>query len=215
MIDTIRPPLYASLLRSRSRSRSRSRRQRQLSASATSDSVSYQRSATASRVPCNFWRSSGRAGIDLVPTMHRRLTFALRTMSTRATPAAHLPGAAVPATRQAAGAPSARSQPPPVTPARPRRWGDAGTPAAKPRRTRRPALREVFDPDPDPDPGDSVGDQEQRRQSADSDSGQRQQPASATSVSNQRHPFPDAQRSPILPSGVLSMVASEWLRRNG
>ena len=34
------------------------------------------------------------------------------------------------ATRQAAGAPSARSQLSPATPARPSRWGDAGTPAA-------------------------------------------------------------------------------------
>jgi len=50
--------------------------------------------------------------------------------SALATLADHRPGAALPATRQAAGVPSARSQPPPVTPARPRRWGDAGPTAA-------------------------------------------------------------------------------------
>ena len=49
----------------------------------------------------------------------------------RATPAVHRSGAAVPATRQAAGAPSAWSHLSPASPARPRRWGDAGTPAAR------------------------------------------------------------------------------------
>ena len=47
-------------------------------------------------------------------------------MSRGATLAVRRPGAAVPATRQAAGVPSARSQSVPVTLARPRRWGDAG-----------------------------------------------------------------------------------------
>ena len=60
-----------------------------------------------------------------------RAASALRTMSNRATLAVHPSGAAVDATRQAAGAPSARSQPSPVTFARPRRWCDAGPTAAR------------------------------------------------------------------------------------
>ena len=87
--------------------------------------------AAAISIPRNFWRSPGRAGFDIVPTTPIRLPISLRTMSNRATLAGHRNGAAVPATRQAAGVPSARSQPPPVTPARPRRWGDAGRPAAQ------------------------------------------------------------------------------------
>ena len=60
----------------------------------------------------------------------------------RATPAGHHPGAAVHVTRQAAGVPSARSQPFPATPARPSRWDDAGTPPIR-RRIRGPALRDT------------------------------------------------------------------------
>jgi len=54
-----------------------------------------------------------------------------------------LPGADVPATREAAGVPSAWSQSFPVAPARPRRWCDAGPPP-KWRRTRRPGLRDAI-----------------------------------------------------------------------
>ena len=56
------------------------------------------------------WRSSGRAGLAVVPSMPIRLRSLLRTMSNRATPAVHRPGAPLHATRQAAGAPSAGSQ---------------------------------------------------------------------------------------------------------
>ena len=51
----------------------------------------------------------------------------LRTNANRAPPGRAL-RSALPATRQAAGAPSARSQPSPLSHARPRRWCDAGTP---------------------------------------------------------------------------------------
>jgi hypothetical protein len=67
-----------------------------------------------------IWRSLGRAGFDIVPTMPNRLRFTLRTMSNRATPAAHRPGAPLHARKQAAGVPSAGSQPfnhPPRDPA--------------------------------------------------------------------------------------------------
>jgi len=58
----------------------------------------------------DFWRSSGRAGIAIVPTMPIRLRLPHRTMASRATPAVHRSGAPLHATMQAAGAPSARSQ---------------------------------------------------------------------------------------------------------
>ena len=67
----------------------------------------------------------------------------------RAPPAGHRPGASLHATRQAAGAPSARSQPHPVTSARPRRWGDAGTPPNR-RRIRRPAPWDAIQRGPKP-----------------------------------------------------------------
>ena len=76
-------------------------------------------------------RSPGRAGFDIVPAMSIRSPLTHRTMSNRATLAAKRFGAPLQATRQAAGVPSVRSQPSPVTPARPRRWCDAGPPAAR------------------------------------------------------------------------------------
>jgi len=62
-----------------------------------------------------------------------------RTMSRGATPAGHLSGAPLHATRQAAGVPSARSQTSP-SPSRGRADGASlGRPRHEPRRTRRPA----------------------------------------------------------------------------
>ena len=79
----------------------------------------------------NFWRPPGRAvlGVFLIERSHATNT--CRKTPRGATPAAHRPGAPLDATRQAAGVPWARSQFPPATLARPRRWGDAG-PAAAP-----------------------------------------------------------------------------------
>jgi hypothetical protein len=59
----------------------------------------------------DIWRSPGRAGFDIVPTMRNRRRSTFRTMSNRAPPAAHHPGAPLHSTRQAAGVPSAWSQP--------------------------------------------------------------------------------------------------------
>jgi len=58
----------------------------------------------------DLWHTSGRAGFGIVPTIPTRLRFSFRTMSNRATPAVHRPGAPLHATMQAAGAPSAGSQ---------------------------------------------------------------------------------------------------------
>ena len=87
----------------------------------------------------------------------------------RAPPAVHSPGAALHAARQAAGVPSARSQPAPVTPARPRRWGDAGTTAAPAAADQKAGA-----------PGRQCSDQ--RSESAGSDSGSRQQSATSSPV---------------------------------
>ena len=72
-----------------------------------------------------------------------RLRFTLRTMSTRATPAVHLPGAALPATMQAAGVPSARSQSFNPLPRDRADGATLGRPRHEPRRTRRPAFRDA------------------------------------------------------------------------
>ena len=93
----------------------------------------------------NFWRSSGRAGFDIVPTMPNQQRCTLRTMSNRATLAATRSGAALPAPKQAAGVPSAWSQPSPFPP---RDHAD-GAPLGRLRRTRRPAPR-VRAPEPRP-----------------------------------------------------------------
>jgi len=74
-------------------------------------------------------------------TTHR-FRGAIHTTANRATLAEERSGAALPATKQAVGAPSAWSKFFPVSFARPRRWCDAGPPP-KWRRTRRPGLKDV------------------------------------------------------------------------
>ena len=74
--------------------------------------------------------STGRARSAVVPVRSSgfaALSAQLPTWLPREAPS----GAPLPATRQAAGVPSARSQPSPVSLSRPRRWGDAGPPAAR------------------------------------------------------------------------------------
>jgi hypothetical protein len=91
----------------------------------------------------HFSRSPGRAvlGVFLIERAHATNT--CRKTPRGATPAGHRSGASAPATKQAAGALSARSQPfnPP-----PRDRADGATlgrPRQQPRRTRRPALRDA------------------------------------------------------------------------
>jgi len=78
----------------------------------------------------NFWRSSGRAGFDIVPTMPIRLRSALRTMFNRATPRG-TPFQCTPP-RHEAGRRSAIGVVAVLQSSlsRPRRWCDAGTPKA-------------------------------------------------------------------------------------
>ena len=91
----------------------------------------------------NFWRSPGRAVLDVFLVDQAHATSTWRKTSRAATPAVHRPGASAPATKQAAGAPSARSQPYP-SPSRGRADGATlGRPRHEPRRTRRPAFRDV------------------------------------------------------------------------
>ena len=88
----------------------------------------------------NLARSPGRAGFDIVPAMHSRLFTTPRTMSNRATLAAKRSGAPLHATRQAAGVPSAGSQPfnhPP-------RDRDDGATLGCRRQTRRPVPRDAM-----------------------------------------------------------------------
>ena len=80
-----------------------------------------------------LWRSPGRAGFDIVPPMSFRPRLTLKKRG----PGAWLsfrrekvPGTAPIALKAARLPPSARSQSSPFAPARPRRWCDAGTPAA-------------------------------------------------------------------------------------
>ena len=87
-----------------------------------------------------FWLSPGRAGFDIVPSMPFRLHATLRTMSNRATLAVYRSGASAPATRQAAGVPSARSQSFNHQPRDRAEGATLGRPRHEPRRTRRPAL---------------------------------------------------------------------------
>ena len=84
-----------------------------------------------------IWRSPGRAGLDIVPALLSRLRVRPMTMSCRATLAAERPGASVPVTKQAAGAPSAWSQ---SFNCPPRDRADGAT-LGRRRRTRRPGLR--------------------------------------------------------------------------
>ena len=66
--------------------------------------------------PAGFWRSSGRAGLAIVPATPRRPRVGHRTLACRATLAVHRSGAPLQATKEAAGVPSAWSQflnPPP------------------------------------------------------------------------------------------------------
>ena len=117
-------------------------RQRTAAAAANSGSGSGSERHPASE-HADVSRSPGRAGFDIVPPRQFRLHSTLRTMSNRATPAVHRPGAAAQVTRQAAGAPSARLQSI-NPPARDRADGATlGRPRHQPRRTRRPALRDA------------------------------------------------------------------------
>jgi len=91
--------------------------------------------ALAMRVPAPLkargkQRSPGRAGHAIVPQQPSGNVVGSTQWRCRATLAAERPGAAVHATREAAGATSAGSQPSPFAPARPRRWCDAGPPKA-------------------------------------------------------------------------------------
>jgi hypothetical protein len=91
-----------------------------------------------------LWRSPGRAGHGVVPAMRCRSRIAWTDLWHGAWLVDHrerLPGTA-PIASIGARVPSARSQPAPVTSARPRRWGDAREPPMR-RRLRRPAPRDA------------------------------------------------------------------------
>jgi len=146
--------------------RSRHSEQWQRSATATRVSASDQRqpyvNAQSSPLPPdanpeqgNFWRSSGRAGFDIVPTKPTWLRLTLRTMSYRANPLNQrghgawlsfrrekVPGTApiallVAQPRAIGGVAVLQS-----SPARPRRWCDAREPPNG-RRLRRPAPQDA------------------------------------------------------------------------
>ena len=113
-------------------------------------------------------------------------------------------------TRKAAGVPSARSQPAPVTAARPRRWGDAGTPR-----------RECVTADQKAGAPGRLG-FPQQSQTAISVSKQRQQPAAANSTRDQGQRRRTASRAAMSSrvrvhghSGLFTKEAnSRWDRRN-
>ena len=103
------------------------------------------------------YRSPGRAGHDIVPARAQRQRVAPRTMSCRATLAVERFGASVPVRREAAGAPSARSQPL----NQPSRDRAVGATLGRRRRPRRPVVDgtrsassvRVSGPRPRPEPG--------------------------------------------------------------
>jgi hypothetical protein len=114
--SSIAPSQLTSQIQSRSRERSRSVGDEGSDSDSDRSHDRFRTSRTSPPTGCRVRHCAGST---------TRLCGASSTMSHRAPPGRAM-RSAVPATRQAAGAPSAWSQPSQSTHARPRRWCDAG-----------------------------------------------------------------------------------------